>query len=211
MLRDIIDEITKGKGYFILPNAVDSDTVKFALRYVQKCTNGLNDNILERRVWDLHKRNEKFANLAYHPIVKEAYDIILGTKHKLSSFGANRLMPGCQAQEPHTDYPYWGLYDLRSLPLNINSSFTIACQTLIPLQDFSANNGATEIIPNTQLLCRYPDESEFQAKAVKLNLKAGDLLMYHSLLWHRAGINSSDEDRVCLLGQYTAYFVKDMM
>lgn len=210
-IEQIVDSLVNGDGYYILRNAVDQDTVSYALKFVRRGTNHLPDNVLERRLWDLHKRNSKFDLISQHPIAKNVFDIILGTKHKISSFGANRLMPTATAQEPHTDYPYWGLFDKKSLPLGINNSFALACQMLVPLQDFTKENGATEIVPGTQKLCEYPDLNEFLKNKIQLDLRAGDMLLYHSLLWHRAGNNHSNTDRNVLLGQYTAYFVKDMM
>ena len=211
MNHEIIKSITEGQGFYIIKSAVDKESIDYALRFIRKVTSRLGDNVLERRVWNLHTRHDIFSKIAHHSLVKDIYNVILGTKHRINSFGANRLMPGGQAQEAHTDYPYWGLFDKTTLPLNINSSFALACQTLIPLQDFTKQNGATAVVPNSQLLCSYPDDTMFNQNAIQLELEAGDLLMYHSLLWHRASHNHSDSDRTCLLGQYTAGFVRDMM
>lgn len=208
----IVDEIVNGRGYYIIEGCIDTDTIAYASRFIRRVTKAAYpDSTLERRVWDLHKKNGKFSDIANNTIVKGVFNKILGTKHKISSFGANQLMPDAPAQEPHTDYPYWGLFDPDSLPMDINSSFTMACQLLVPLTDFTTDNGATEVVPGTQKLCRYPDPVVFDREHVKLDLKAGDMLLYHSLLWHRAGNNRSEQDRITLLGQYTAYFVKDMM
>lgn len=208
-MNQIIFDIVRGPGYHIIRQAVDKDTVDTCLKYVRRATNSA-DNVLERRIWNLHERKKYFHNIAFHPTVVDTYNTILGTKHKLASFGANRLMPSAQAQEMHTDYPYWGLSRPETLPMNINSSFTIACQSLVALQDFTTDNGATEVVPFSQLLCKYPDQS-FENGKIQLDLKAGDMVLYHSLLWHGAGHNNNSQDRCVLLGQYTAYFVKDMM
>lgn len=208
-MNKIVNDIVNGCGFYIIRNAVDCDTIDKCLKYVRLGTLNENDNVLERRLWDLDKRT-LFHNIAYHPTVVDTFNIILGTKHKLASFGANRMMPGAKAQEAHTDYPYWGLSRPETLPMNLNSSFTIACQSLIALQDFTDNNGATEVVPFSQNKCKYPDKT-FETDKVILDLKSGDMVLYHSLLWHRAGTNTSETDRCVLLGQYTAYFVKDMM
>ena len=207
----IVNDIIHGAGYHIIRGAIDPETIAYALKFVRRGTNHYCDKVVERRLWALHEKSSKFSEISKHPIATSAFDIILGTKHKLASFGANRLMPTAVAQEPHTDYPYWGLFDKKSLPLGINSSFTLACQMLVALQDFTNDNGATEIVPGTQKLCEYPDPGKFVSNSIQLDLRAGDMLLYHSLLWHRAGNNISNGDRTVLLGQYTAYFIKDMM
>ena len=213
MLHDtqtIIDEIVNKSGYFVVKNYYDSALIDYALRYVRKATSTYCDQVKERRVWDMHAKTDKFKSFAYPEIATQVFDKILGTKHKLNTFGANRLMPGAQAQEPHTDYPYWGIHDKSSLPMNFNASFALACQTLIPLTHYTATNGAIEIVPGTQKLCEYPTDDNFSINKIILELDPGDLLMYHSLLWHRAGHNISQSDRISLLGQYTAYFIMNM-
>lgn len=209
-MNRVVFDIVRGQGYHIFRQAVDGEIVDACLKYVRRATSSVSDNVLERRLWNLHERKKYFNDIAFHPSVTETFNIILGTKHKLASFGANRMMSGAHAQEAHTDYPYWGLSRPETLPMGLNSSFTIACQSLIALQDFTIDNGATEVVPYSQMLCRYPDKS-FDDTKIQLDLKAGDMVLYHSLLWHRAGDNKSSEDRCVLLGQYTAYFVKDMM
>lgn len=214
MLRQtdkIIDALINGDGYYIVRDAIPPEDVQYALKFVKRGTNHYCDKVVERRLWKLHEKSERFAKISQHPVAVDAFNVILGTKHKLANFGANRLMPGAPAQEPHNDYPYWGLFDKSSLPLGINSSFTLACQMLVALQNFTEENGATEVVPGTQKLCAYPDLDRFVARGIKLDLRAGDMVLYHSLLWHRGGNNTSTEDRTVLLGQYTAYFVKDMM
>lgn len=206
----IVDEIINNSGYFIIKNYYDPVLVDYALRYVRKATAPYCDRVLERRVWDMHTKTDKFKSFAYPEIAAQVFNKILGTKHKLNTFGANRLMPGAQAQEPHTDYPYWGIHDKQSLPMNFNSSFALACQTLVPLTDYTTTNGAIEVVPGTQKLCEYPTDTEFLNNKIILELNPGDLLMYHSLLWHRAGHNTSQNDRISLLGQYTAYFIMNM-
>jgi ectoine hydroxylase-related dioxygenase (phytanoyl-CoA dioxygenase family) len=209
-MNRVIFDIVKGPGYHIIRQAVDKEIVDACLKYVRRATNSVDDNVLERRVWNLHERKNYFHNIAFHPTVVDTYNSILGTKHKLASFGANRMMPGAQAQESHTDYPYWGLARPETLPMGLDNSFALACQSLVALQDFTSDNGATEVVPFSQLFGKYPDHT-FDNGKIQLDLKAGDLVLYHSMLWHRAGHNKSDTDRCVLLGQYTAYFIKDMM
>lgn len=206
---DIVAELTTGRGYYVLDKAFGIDDIDYCYKYIKRASDTVNNDILERRVWGLHDK-KVFSDIANHEFILNVYNKILGSKHRLAAFNANRMMPGAQAQEPHTDFPYWSLYDPSTLPINLNSSFSLACQTLIPLQDFTENNGATEVVPYSQTLCRYPDLEEFNAKKIKLLLQKGDLLLYNSLLWHCAGYNNSKKDRTCLLGQYVAYFVKDM-
>jgi ectoine hydroxylase-related dioxygenase (phytanoyl-CoA dioxygenase family) len=206
----IIDELIHGSGYFIIKNYFNTADINYSLKFVRKASSRFSENVKERRVWNMHLNNNIFKKFAYPEIAVEVYNVILGKKHKLNTFGANRLMPGSIAQEPHADYPYWGIFDLTNMPMNFNSSFSLACQTLIPLTEYNNINGAIEVVPGTQKLCQYPNFDNFEKNKIILELSPGDLLLYHSLLWHRAGSNKSTSDRVSLLGQYTAYFVETM-
>jgi ectoine hydroxylase-related dioxygenase (phytanoyl-CoA dioxygenase family) len=207
--NEIANELIQGKGYHIIPNDVDPNKLKVMLRYIRKLTNIYPTNVLERRAWDLHKKHKIFMEIANNDDVKKIFDIVLGRRHKIGSFGANRLMPGSFGQEAHCDYPYWGLFLKEDLPKNINSSFCLSCQILVPLQDFNENNGGTALVPYSQLLCRYPDQAEFNSKYIQPILNAGDILIYNSLLWHSAMPNISNNDRTCLLGQYSAHFIQE--
>lgn len=209
-IDQIVDELINGSGYVIIKKYFNDIDINYALKFVRKASSNISDNVKERRVWNMHRDNNTFKKFAHPDIVSNVYNIILGKKHKLNTFGANRLMPGAVAQEPHTDYPYWGIFDLTNMPMNFNSSFALACQTLIPLTDYTTTNGAIELVPYTQKLCQYPDINEFEKNKIIIELSPGDLLMYHSLIWHRAGSNKSEFDRISLLGQYTAYFIESM-
>ena len=205
----IVNEIMIGKGYHIFENMIDDSNIQKATRLVRKVTNKYNENTLERRVWNLNQSDDMFSEFIQNPKIIAIMNEILGHKHKVSSFGASRLMPNSIQQEPHTDYPYWGLFDKKSLPKNINSSFVFGCQIIAPLTTFTKENGATAIVPSTQQLCEYPDPDEFEDKKIYLEMNSGDICIYNSLLWHGASSNNSTSDRIALLGQYTASFIKD--
>tara|TARA_R110000787_G_scaffold169762_4_gene282439 strand:+ start:13 stop:651 length:639 start_codon:yes stop_codon:yes gene_type:complete len=206
----IVNEVMLGKGYYIFKNAVTDDKLlQKAARIIRNSTSKYDDNTLERRAWGLNQESKIFSKFIQHPLIVPIITDILGNKHKVSSFGASLIMPGSIEQEPHTDYPYWGLFDLKSLPKNINSSFVLGCQIIAPVTSFTKENGATAIVPNTQTLCRYPDPSEFEDKKIYLEMESGDICLYNSLLWHRASANNSTSARIALLGQYTASFIRD--
>lgn len=206
----IVDELLSGSGYYVIPDFISRERAEKLERFVIRATSKHNDNVRERRVWNLDT-SSLFDGIANHHTITSVYDVLLGNRHNLSSYGANCMLPNAQAQEPHTDYPYWGLHDKKTLPYNINSSFVFAAQAIVPLTDYTDTNGATEIVPYSQQKCEYPSEKEFDDLSVKVLLNKGDLLLYNSLLWHRAGENKSDSPRVALLMQYTSGFVKDFI
>ena len=129
---------------------------------------------------------------------------------KLGSFAARIQQPGDKKQLPHLDYPYWDMYNLKSFPNNINSSFIMNCQSNVMLDDYTEMNGATMVAPGTQLRGYFPKEDEFWPNMIQTTGKAGSVMLMTGLLWHGAGANKTKRPRVGILGQYLPKFVKPM-
>lgn len=206
---NISDDILNGNGYHIFRGVISDNTVNKLLKYVRRGTSSYPDNVRERRLWNLDGNSPLFSEIAMNNNVIPIVEDLLGSRYKMSSLGANRLMPGSLPQEPHADYPYWGLFDKKAFPKNINSSFILGCQIIAPITAFTRENGATAIVPGTQLSCEYPDPVEFDKRKIQVDMAPGDILLYNSLLWHKASENKSNDDRIAMLGQYLAFFVKD--
>ena len=76
-------------------------------------------------VWNLIDKDEIFRKLVSNDLILEVFSIILGNELKLGSFAARIQQPGDKKQKPHLDYPYWDMYNLKSFPNNINSTFAM--------------------------------------------------------------------------------------
>ena len=78
-------------------------------------------------------------------------DLVLGNDFCLGSFAANHLQEGAGHQNAHLDYPYWDYCNSKSWvhnpKLGSDSTFNMNVQTLIMLDDFTLENGATAIVP----------------------------------------------------------------
>ena len=133
---------------------------------------------------------------------------ILGEDLMLSSFAANVLHPGAEAQEPHVDYPYWDLHARSRWPREINASYHLAVESVIPLDEFTLENGATAVVPGSQKLARWPDSAEFTDRHVRVTMRPGALLLFPALMWHAGQTNRSDSSRAALLGSYTIKSIK---
>ncbi len=66
---------------------------------------------------------------------------------------------------------------------------------LIMLDDFTEENGATWLMPGSHLLSDKPTDEEFNKTAKQITGKAGDVVLWNSNLWHRAGINHTTNPR----------------
>ena len=106
--------------------------------------------------------------------------------------------------------PYWDMHDLDEFPAGINADFHMNCQSLISLHEFTAENGATAIVPNSQKTGIYPSKEAFNDAFIQLSCPPGSLLLFTGLVWHCSMPNNSDGERTSVLGQYLPKFVKPM-
>ncbi|XP_065175135.1 uncharacterized protein Mb3657-like [Sycon ciliatum] len=221
----LVQELMCGKGYSVLPGLVSADDVQKAKSIIVEHSESHSDKVthfqggqesrrlLQRRVWNLLNKGEVFERIVQLPRLMEAVGAFLGDQFCMGSVAANRILPGGPGQEPHIDYPYWDMHKPSSFPNNINASFPLNCQVTILLDEFTPQNGATAILPGSQVWCRYPQEGEekmFFDKCERMVGKAGDGVIFFGLAWHCAMPNHSSRDRTGVLIQYLPKFVKPM-
>jgi hypothetical protein len=121
-----------------------------------------------------------------------------GGKFILNSFGGNILRrSGSYASAIHRDVRTWS----RELPLLLN--------TLVMLDDFSVENGATRMMTGSHRDCpERPEEPAFRSRAEAATGRAGSLLVFDSNLWHAAGVNTTDRARRSVTPMFCRPFVK---
>lgn len=120
-------------------------------------------------------------------------------KYILNSFGGNNNQKSIlsYANNIHRDIrSYSG-----ELPLLLN--------TLIMLDDFTAENGATFLMSESHRTHpELPSEEAFQLKAEQAIGKAGSILVFNSNVWHRAGLNKTHLPRRSITPMYCKPFIK---
>lgn len=222
---ELARELLAGKGYALLPQVISREDVVEAKEIIVKHSEKHSEKVthfqggqesrrhLQRRVWNLLNKGEVFERMVQLPCLMDAVGSFLGDEFCMGSVAANRILPGGPGQEPHIDYPYWDLHKPASFPYNLASMFPLNCQVTILLDDFTPENGATAILPGSQVWCRYPQEGEektFFDSAERMLGKAGDAAIFFGLAWHCAMPNHSNADRTAILIQYLPKFVKPM-
>lgn len=97
--------------------------------------------------------------------------------------------------------------DIRTFISNTNLRINV----LVALDDFTVENGATEIYPGSHLNANQPSVDEFEKNKYHLVIPAGTVVLFNSYLWHRAGYNSTNFNRVALTLSYGLSFIKPQM
>ncbi len=107
-------------------------------------------------------------------------EAVLGPDYQVSGVAAMRPGPGDLRQRMHQDDGHYPLARPH-VPLIAN--------TLIALDPFTAENGATEIVPGSH---RSADPVDPDVPTFTVEMPAGALFLWDGAVWHRGGGNSTD-------------------
>lgn len=214
----LVAELCSGSGFVILDDFFAPDLVQRARERIYQLVDdepgrtshfyGDDVNQAQSRVWNLPAKDDVFRRLCADERMLAILRPILGEDLMLSSFAANVLHRGAQAQEPHVDYPYWDLHHRERWPRALNASYFLAVESIIPLDEFTMENGATAVVPGSQKLARWPDNAEFARRHIRVTMRPGALLLFPALMWHAGQSNRSHASRAALLGSYTMKSIK---
>lgn len=95
-----------------------------------------------------------------------------------------RIMPGQGAQAIHRDRWAWG----RQMP-----GIEPQLNTIWALTDFTAANGATQVIPGSQT---WDDDRKAEPHEIaRAEMRKGSVLVYTGTVFHSGGANDADHDR----------------
>lgn len=143
-----------------------------------------------QRVYSVLNKTRTCDRIADHPRVLALLDRLFLPNYLLSMLQVINILPGEQAQLLHTDDGFYPLPRPRA---------ALGAATICAIDDFTADNGATDIIPSSHLWGqRTPDETEREPVV----MKAGSCVFFLSTLWHGGGANRSAAPRLAVTAQY---------
>jgi ectoine hydroxylase-related dioxygenase (phytanoyl-CoA dioxygenase family) len=133
-------------------------------------------------------RHEDFYKPLEKPLLSAIVSQFLGDSFILYAYTTSSLPPhGTNwARRIHVDSP-------RLIP-----GYATNMNVFIPLTDITSVNGAIELLPGSQWTPEAPTHEHFDNYKVIPNLTAGSMLIFHSRLWHTAGVNTTDRLRNAL-------------
>lgn len=141
------------------------------------------------RLADLVNKGAVFDVFYTHPRVLAAMAHILGSAFKLSSLNYRAAKPGKGLQKLHADWHE-----------AVERGDYKVCNSIWLLDDFSQANGATRIVPGTQLQGDLPqdvleDPWASHPDEVLIEAPAGSVFIFNSHTWHGGTNNSTDRPR----------------
>jgi len=188
-------------GYVILERLIDEAGCDLVRREAQGLFVGSGRNAFEgfktQRVYNILAKTRVADDLIDHPRVLALLDRIFEPNYLLSNAQFINILPGEEAQALHHDD---GFYKLpRPHP-------QLGAATIWAIDDFTADNGATAIIPESHLW--NSDALPRSEQTIPCVMPAGSAIFFLGTLWHGGGANRSNRPRLAFTGQYCAPWLR---
>jgi ectoine hydroxylase-related dioxygenase (phytanoyl-CoA dioxygenase family) len=91
------------------------------------------------------------------------------------------------------------------------NSYLASVNVLFAIDDFTPEAGATLVVPGTHQRLEPPGEEYLRRHAVPVVCRAGGMVLFDSTLWHAAGPNTSQRDRLAINHQFTRSYFKQQI
>ena len=176
----------------------------------------------------LLNKGQVFRDMILHPGLHAVVEHVLGQEYLLSSYHAHFAHPGSKTAF-HTDQ-FWmpsptnenketlvkpgsvTRADNRGHHVGGEASMqpktiapAVVCNTMWMLTDYTAENGATLLVPRSHLSGRQPDHDlDTEAGWIPAVGTAGTAVIFEGRTWHSTGENSTDDVRIGLTTNFCA-------
>lgn len=208
-----IQEIRE-QGYTILPQVFENWQVKYLLELVKNHYEITKDQISkdvpylntnQPNVYNLQNKDINFINTLFglQDVEKILIDCLNDKWYKqIPQDQPNYILRSFGARSSNS-----------ALPLHIDSFIpyigneVIAMQVVICLEDMTLENGCTIAVPKSHQLGEYAD-NKFYDNADPILLKAGDIAIWDSRLWHGTATNKSEGTRWAIIATFTRWWIK---
>ena len=185
-------------GYVIIErvlNAEQVEAIRDALRlYLNKLGRNDFEGTKSHRVYALiEKAPDVFGPLAAHPLVLPFVEKELGRSCLLSAMLAIQLLSGETVQDWHCD-------DEQIMVPRPRPAYGVS--TFWAIDDTTAENGATQIIPGSHLWNEQDRPIGDHPDMISAAMLSGSLMIAKGTLYHRGGSNLTDKPRLIITPQY---------
>ncbi|UGT43698.1 phytanoyl-CoA dioxygenase family protein [Nocardia yamanashiensis] len=143
-----------------------------------------------QRLYSVLNKTRACDRIADHPRVLALLDRLFLPNYLLSMLQVIKILPGESAQMLHTDDGFYPLPRPRKF---------LGAATIWAIDDFTAENGATDLIPGSHL---WDDRLPGDAARVPVVMPAGSCVFFGGTLWHGGGANTTSAPRLALTAQY---------
>jgi ectoine hydroxylase-related dioxygenase (phytanoyl-CoA dioxygenase family) len=179
-------------GYSVLENLFPRDELEKCKSRIDKVYRVQEEELGRDRMAEISEMNVARALLVYddyflkmivHETIQKIVKLFLGDYFIINLQNAIISLPDETHHQSswHRDLPYQNF--VISQPIAINAFYCI--------DDFSSETGGTELVPYTHKMETLPSDDFIGRHKVALHCPAGSVVIFDSMLLHRAGFNSS--------------------
>jgi len=141
------------------------------------------------RLANLVNKGPIFDIFYTHPRVLAGIEAVLGKQYKLSSLNYRAAKPTMGLQKLHVDWKN----------TVVNGAYKV-CNSIWLLDDFTADNGSTRIVPKSHKSNVLPDEVmadplDKHPDEIRIIAPAGSVFIFNSHVWHGGTTNQTDRVR----------------
>jgi ectoine hydroxylase-related dioxygenase (phytanoyl-CoA dioxygenase family) len=192
-----------GEGYVVVTGLMPPDGVREARsdldRLLRTTRTGRNsfEGFSTQRIYALFAKTRMFDAVATDPLLLGVLDQVLG-HYQLSAPVGICIGPGEKAQVLHRDDAIYPVPEPHP---------ALVVNTMWPLDEFTAGNGATRFIPGSHQWepGRRPGQGDPLETAV---MSPGAALFYLGSLWHGGGANQTLRPRLGVILEYAAGWLR---
>jgi ectoine hydroxylase-related dioxygenase (phytanoyl-CoA dioxygenase family) len=193
------------QGYLVLPGLMPPELLERVRRRVDELFAEEGDRAGSefktepgaKRLANLVNKGPVFEEVILAPEVLAAMAHVLGPRFKLSSLNVRSADPHSASDQPlHAD----------SAAIADELGYWV-CNSVWMLDDFTAENGATRMVPGSHRWREIPPVGMFEAhpKQELVLGKAGDVVVMNAHMWHGGTANRTDRPRRAMHVYYTRW------
>jgi ectoine hydroxylase-related dioxygenase (phytanoyl-CoA dioxygenase family) len=150
------------------------------------------------RIYNLLARGRVYEQVPVHERILPIVERVLDRGCLVSSLSSIAIDPGEDAQPLHADD------QLIPLP---KPHIPIICNTMWAITDFTAQNGATRVVPGSHGRDRSPNLGEV-VETVPAEMRRGSVLVFDGSIWHGGGANRSSSRRTGIAMNYCSGWMR---
>lgn len=212
-LQEKISQVEK-EGYCVLPGVYDTETtdklLQLAIEWYEKTRYTISKDVPylntdQPGVYNLQNKDIFFLEALFKSLEVEGV-----LKHFLNDKWYKQIPQG----EPNYILrSYMARSSNKGLPLHIDSFIpykgenTIAMQYAIILEDQTAENGCTTVVPGSHQSGDYANQKAIQ-ESIPVYSKRGDVVIWDSRLWHGTTDNNSGKTRWSVIATFARWWIK---
>jgi hypothetical protein len=188
-------ETLERQGYVIIENLLSIEKIESIRNMVFPLLDNTGRNNFEglktQRVYNVLEQTRAIDELAVHPRVTGLLDRLFEPNYLLSQAQIINILGGEEAQPLHYDDGFYRVKRPRP---------PFGAATVWAIDEFTDENGATSVIPESHKLGPEPVTDFSLARSVKM--PAGSVVFFLGTLWHGGGANQSADSRLAVTCQY---------